>query len=825
MKRLAFAFIFISLSSHAAKIKESECAEMKGKLGQLFYINVDGFGSNHTIHPAYEKLIKKMQPGGVLPHYNSKDIGAIKTASQRLQVQSNLPLMIGIDYQSMNGTNIGLGWGTGLADKLGKQDVSCFEKVGKIEAALHQYAGINNPLGPTVEYNLKSEHGFASQDLDYKKARLSVMLEAFRNAGLETTLKHFPYTPSDYNLHKTSKDTKIPVDEVDSKYMPIYRELAGQSGMLMTTHLFNSEVDPSNMATFSKVWMKKLRNEVGFKGLVVTDALFMINSYPDTMKQMSRDWPKHLANDFSKDLTRFAVKSILAGHDMVFLETSANETEAIYDDVAKFACTDDPMAKDFRKRVRESHKRITDYKKANPQLKTNSSLTPEDAAKLIAARKKGSQLCKEDFSELEKIVAKAKSKKTIIDDSVFCDPFDFNEGHLSSELAKLALDNSELAKNLIVNSIDNQEDYNTSLKFLAKNPEMREKISQALKQDFFTGDKAKKSKALEQMAKLGMLEKDSAVIDEIVRSGSVDDFKAYLELGNANSVAPLSDKVSLEQRLLLHDKVIAENKLDLTDTKTNKMFVTLNEVAFPEAFYNSLNDETLTRISPVGDAGILFKFRKANRGMKLSPEESLRVMEAYIKNPKLNEYAFSSTFCNEYEGIECIEERQSTEDVTFLASDVKPDDLMTIPQAKKDELIKLLDSEIPKVSPTIVERYRSWELKKLNLVLKNDKAEYLKVGNALATESIEALTKKEYRAFSMAGWHLEEIQERYTSEEFKALNNKIITHIKTTWNPEYVQVSELRNYMNRYPDDFEKEIKLFPPEEEDIENDLSEADE
>lgn len=826
MKNLAFALILISVGVEAAGIKESECQEMKSKLGQLFYINVDGFGSPYTIHPAYEKLINKIQPGGVLPHYNSKDINAIKTASQKLQVQSNLPLMIGIDYQSMNGTNIGLGWGTGLADKLGDQSVSCFEKVGKIEAALHQYAGINNPLGPTVEFNTKSDHGFASKDLEYKKERLSALISAFKNAGLETTLKHFPYTPSDYNLHKTSKDTKIPMKEVDDTYMPIYRELAGQSGMLMTTHLFNSEVDPSNMATFSKVWMKKLRNEVGFKGLVMTDALFMINSYPETMKQMSRDWPKHLDKDFNKDLSRFAIKSILAGHDMVFLETPAKETEEVYDDVARFACTDDKMASDFRKRVRDSYNRITTYKKANPQLKTKpSSLTPAEVTKLIEARKKGSALCNENFTELSKIIAKTKTKKTISDKTVFCDPFTFDESPLNDELKKLDLNmNVDLAKNLLINSFNNPEDYNTSINYLSKNPDTAAKIFESLKQDYFGGNADERATAMEAMAKLGFLEKNSEIIDEVVKSGLYSELSRYLELAKTNSMAALTDKIPLEQRASLFERYTKEHPLDLIKTDVNNEQILVNEILFPYNYYGTLSDEAINKISPEGDAGILFKFRKSMMGMNLSTDETARVVEAFVKNPKIEDYKFITTYCSNMESGKCIEEESNDMDISSIMYSINKEKLKLIEDQKKQDLLKAVDERVKALSSSKlpIDRYRTWEIKKVGLKIRDDKIESLKEGNLVVTNATAFLKAGDFDNFTNSTDNLDDLKELLSEAEVKSLKQKMAKAVKDTWKPSYVNDDGMRRFMKEFPENFAKEIAKFPPEDE---NDLNKADE
>lgn len=801
MKTIAIALTLVSFSAHA-KVSETECNEMKSKVGQLFYINVDGFGSNFTIHPAYEKLVKKIQPGGVLPHYNSKDITAISTASAKLQAQSDLPLMIGIDYQSVNGTEMGLGWGTGLADKLGDVDKACFKKVGEIEAALHKYAGINNPLGPTVEYNLKSgDNGFAAKDLQYKKERLQALMGAFKDAGLETTLKHFPYTPADYNLHKKSEDTKIPQKEVDEVYMPIYKELAGQSGMLMTTHLYNSEVDPANMATFSKIWMNKLRNEVGFKGLAMTDALFMINSYPETMKQMRRDWPKHLQKDFDRDLSRFAIKSILAGHDMVFLETPAKETEEVYNDLTRFACTDDDMAKDFRTRVRESYKRITAYKKENPQLKLKpSTITPEEVKKLIAARKKGKEICNENFAEIEKIVAKSKGKKTKIDKTVFCDPFTFDQGQVSEALKKMDENvNVNILKSLILGSMNNQDDYNASVNYLGKNPEVAKKLFGALKQDFFNGDKAKRDETLEAMARLGFLDKDSDVIDDFLLNGSYEDFKSYMKLAETNNLAPVSDKVPLEKRIPFFQKYNDEYSLDLLSEKPEQRLLTINEMLFPSKFFDAIDPEKLKEISPSGDKGLLFKLRAANRSaIELSPEENARVLEAYTKNQKLYNYKLTTTYCSKYGDNGCEEEEQNETDMAALATSISPDKMKLIPEETKQKLIQEMNLEYNKPVKGEFQEYRKGEIRKLEIKLRNDPVFTTAELNSILTKAINLLKSGDNDGFGNLAYDFYELKNTLSETQNEEMKLKFKNAVRANWKPEYTTDENFDSYRSLF---------------------------
>lgn len=803
---LSLSFLFISLPTIGANITPSECKEFEKKVGQMFYITADGFASDYTIHPAYESLIKKMQPGGVLPHYNSKDIEKIREASLRLQENSDLPLMIGIDYQSMSGVTVGLGFGAGLADNIKSSDVSCFERIGQIEAALHQYAGINNPLGPTVEYNTSAQSTFPSRDTSYRSPRLKAIMDSFRSAGLETTIKHFPYTPSDYNLHKTSKDTKVPASEVDEKYMPIYKELGKNSGFLMTTHLMNSSIDPANMATFSKVWMNKLRHEVGFKGIAMTDALFMINSYPDTMKKMSRDWPARLAKDFNKDLSIFAIKAILAGHDMVFLETAAKETEATWKDVSRFACQDDPLASDFRKRVNESYDRIVSYKNTNRSLKnTNTSLTKDDVKLLLAAKKNQDLVCGKSDPKLEAIFSKVRRHPTKIDDTVFhCEDSSLIVNSVfNDELKKLNKDNIEIVKNIIVKGLNSQnpDDITATLGYLEINPALKEHLKGLLTQDLLSDDKKKTFEAYKTLSDLDLTEDEDYFINVIVINSDVESFASYVDLAARNKVSKPDTKISKEARIKLYRDYSKTHSLDLSrPMKGDSAFRAIN-ILFPPYVINSFTSEDLATSGFGIDEQILMKAQKVRSGaMKLSKTEYLRLLDVTFKNPKLSEYYIENSL-GRVDNL--IEEPSILEDKKLLSGEER----------------RKIRHEIQNVKNTMEPQGRTydskWEgLSKLEIIIADDP----KVSNEILHKQLQEFDKmismiggsEEFNEVMMKGYAIDEtlklvngLGQKINSDYEKKLSEIILKN----WDKLPLHVSSIQSLMNRNSDAYKEKLK------------------
>ncbi|OFZ63974.1 MAG: hypothetical protein A2577_12800 [Bdellovibrionales bacterium RIFOXYD1_FULL_36_51] len=658
----------IITDTHKNTIPYNQCQEMENKIGQLMYITADGFGSNYTIHPDYDRLIKRIQPGGVLPHYNSSNINKIRRANEVLQNNSLLPLMIGIDYQSVKADGkeirIGLGFGSGLVGTVGEQSPECYEKIATLDAVLHKYAGINHPLGPTIEYD-NNGGGILEKDLFFKKPRLDSIISAFKNMGLETTIKHFPHTPEGYNLHKESKDTKIPKDEIDTKYMPIFKELSQESGFLMTTHLYNSEIDPANMATFSKKWMNKLRNEVGFKGIVMTDALFMISQYSTTMKNMARDWP---LSDPDDDTTIFSIKAILAGHDMFFVETAASDTEKLWKNLVKFSCTNNNLADTFRKRIKESYDRIVEYKNANQQLRNISTpLTAKEITTLINARSDIPGICAKDFSQVALITNQLSSTPTKIADNIFpCAQFIFDEN--SSLIKQILMLQNTTEKTVLPEMViqaatsSNPDEINFAIKMVTDNKDLRNQVREMAKTKVNIDNFNDQSDALTTLTVLDLFDQDSIIIDQLFTTKQDKLIKKYIELGKKGSLPSISGASRKEaQEYLL--STISKNPINLEKMKAFSVEMDqLIEIIFPYEVLSNLTIKEIEKMDiPIDLKIILFIKRNYNPDFEEIHDQEIlqRIFAIYFNNPHFHNLNITNTTCVNKINNHCLQQLQT----------------------------------------------------------------------------------------------------------------------------------------------------------------------
>jgi beta-glucosidase-like glycosyl hydrolase len=224
------------------------------------------------------------------------------------------------------------------------------------------------------------------------RARLAI--RELDDCGLQVVLKHFPYLPVGANLHKESPDTRVPPEAAEKRY-EVFRLLAGDADMIMTTHLRDTAVD-QGIATFSTTWNRLLRDRTGFDGPVMSDGLLMLKNYVDR-KVLAGGVP---SSGFEKldEAAGWAARALLAGHDMLIVEGSAAQTVRVFEGLLTAACGSRPPARELRARITESSARITRWKRDRARVLRHAvevpsaaieqviSLLPPDDADLTAFR-------------------------------------------------------------------------------------------------------------------------------------------------------------------------------------------------------------------------------------------------------------------------------------------------------------------------------------------------------------------------------------------------------------------------------------------------------
>ncbi|WXG20182.1 glycoside hydrolase family 3 N-terminal domain-containing protein [Campylobacter concisus] len=129
---------------------------------------------------------------------------------------------------------------------------------------------LHDENSPIIAAKQRAFSEYASKVVIYADA----FMDAFKEQGILTTLKHFPgHGSSKEDSHKNksevtlSKDALLPYKDAIS---------TGRAQIIMVGHLFVKGIDEDNPATLSKkIITDLLRNELKFNGVVISDDMLM----------------------------------------------------------------------------------------------------------------------------------------------------------------------------------------------------------------------------------------------------------------------------------------------------------------------------------------------------------------------------------------------------------------------------------------------------------------------------------------------------------------------------------------------------------------------
>ena len=211
----------------------------------------------------------------------------VKALTGELQSYAPRPLLIATDEEGGMVARLSPKWGfpeTYSAQSLGdRNDPEFTRKVSRAMAETLATAGINLNLAPVVDVNVnpnnpvigRYERSF-SGDPDIVTEQALAFIEGHHDAGVLTTLKHFPgHGSSTADSHKGFVDVTNLWSRMELE--PFRNVIAsGKADAVMTAHIFNANLDPDYPATLSKATITGLlREELGFNGVVITDDMQM----------------------------------------------------------------------------------------------------------------------------------------------------------------------------------------------------------------------------------------------------------------------------------------------------------------------------------------------------------------------------------------------------------------------------------------------------------------------------------------------------------------------------------------------------------------------
>ncbi|MBE0513544.1 glycoside hydrolase family 3 N-terminal domain-containing protein [Sulfurimonas sp.] len=295
MKRF-FALLISTIVTLSATQSQSlsNNEKLKKMIGRMLIV---GFESERVTKDSL--IVKQMQKyylGGVIlfdRHFNdrskTKNISSpsqLKTLTSSLKSFALKPLLISVDQEGGKVARLKPAYGfeaTPSAKVVSEMDAYMTKRVYDNLAKTLKDAGINCNFAPVVDLATNPQNrvivglkrSYSSEPKEVAKYA-KIFMDALREKHIISVLKHFPGHGSSLgDSHNGFVDISKTWSEVE---LEPYIELihSGDARMIMTAHVFNSNLDELYPSTLSyKTNTELLRDKLGYEGVIVSDDLQM----------------------------------------------------------------------------------------------------------------------------------------------------------------------------------------------------------------------------------------------------------------------------------------------------------------------------------------------------------------------------------------------------------------------------------------------------------------------------------------------------------------------------------------------------------------------
>lgn len=282
---------------------------LEEKVGQVLMVHFRGEVANEDA----KTLIQETDVGGIIYYNWANGLTSpqqVQELSASLQKLADIPLLIAADQEGGRIARLKSGFtlfpgNKALADT---KDPRLAEQVAFATGQEMRAVGVNMNLAPVVDVNTNTRNPIIgtrafsdSPEIVTTFARAAV--DGYHNAGLITTLKHFP----GHGAVNVDSHTDLPIihksmQELEAVELLPFAKLASGADAIMTAHILVPALDENNCSTLSKKTLSYLRDTIGFNGLIIADSLVM----EGVLKQC-------------KTVDEAAIRALNAGCDMLIL--------------------------------------------------------------------------------------------------------------------------------------------------------------------------------------------------------------------------------------------------------------------------------------------------------------------------------------------------------------------------------------------------------------------------------------------------------------------------------------------------------------------------
>lgn len=261
-----------------------------------------------------------------------------------------------------------------LTAEVGFEEIASAEAIGRTDpdTAFAIYGdlarrlaalGFNVNFGPVVDLNINPDNPIIARyerafgvEAQAVAAFGTAFVEAHRQAGVLTALKHFPgHGSSTGDTHEGFVDV---TDDWQDVELEPYRLMlaAGEVDMVMVAHIFHEDYAGNGAvqlpASLSPDWIEGvLRGQLGFDGVVISDDM-----------QMG-------AVRAHFDLRETIVRAVMAGNDILLFSNTADFDPDLGNQIHAILVEEGRADPNFAARIAQSYERIARLKRQLPSVR------------------------------------------------------------------------------------------------------------------------------------------------------------------------------------------------------------------------------------------------------------------------------------------------------------------------------------------------------------------------------------------------------------------------------------------------------------------------
>lgn len=259
---------------------------LEEKVGQVMMVHFNG----ETCNGEAKKLVQEIKVGGIIYYNWSNGLHSpkqVQSLSQSLQNLSrdtplSIPLLIAVDQEGGAVARLT----NGFTVFPGNQAIGMTQNPNLAKEAAFTMGkellevGINLNFAPVVDIKSCPNSSIGSRSFGDSPEIVIAFgekaLEGYRQAGILSTLKHFPGHGSvEMDSHLDLPVIRKSMEELKQIDLAPFAKLASNADAIMTAHLLVPALDSENCTTLSNKSLSYLREEIRFQGMIVSDSLVM----------------------------------------------------------------------------------------------------------------------------------------------------------------------------------------------------------------------------------------------------------------------------------------------------------------------------------------------------------------------------------------------------------------------------------------------------------------------------------------------------------------------------------------------------------------------